>query len=132
MWLRGVDESKEPPPAPVRVEEEARVARGPKIRCRACRSVVTDAAARVEAHGAHTHRRVNPSGVDFHVGCFEPAPGCITEGAPTLYWTWFPGCAWQLALCRACHAHLGWRFTGEQTFWGLILDRLVEDQVEDD
>ena len=107
MWLRGVDESKEPPPAPVRVEEEARVARGPKI-------------------------RVNPSGVDFHVGCFEPAPGCITEGAPTLYWTWFPGCAWQLALCRACHAHLGWRFTGEQTFWGLILDRLVEEANEGD
>lgn len=94
--------------------------------CAACRAPITDRAERREVHGAHEHRRVNPSGVDFHVGCFGRAPGAAAEGEATTYWTWFPGYAWSMALCRACGAHLGWRFSGPDTFWGLILPRLVE------
>ncbi len=98
------------------------------IRCKACRKVVTTRGARIEVHGAHEHRRVNPIGVDFHLGCFAAAPGCLAEGPPTLFWTWFPGHAWQIASCLGCGDHLGWAFTGEQAFWALILPHLVDDE----
>src|SRR5262245_12372543 len=116
-------------PAPSRdVDDE--VTRGGDerpIRCAACRHEVTSRAARVSVHGAHEHRRVNPIGIDFHLGCFGEAPGCLSEGQPTLFWTWFPGYAWRIASCRACGDHLGWTFCGEETFFGLILDRLIDE-----
>lgn len=125
--LRGVRDSDEPPgPPPERAladELDEPPAERP-IRCAACGHPVTHEGARVSVHGAHEHRRVNPSGVDFHVGCFSEAPGCVGEGTPTSFWTWFPGYAWRLAHCRGCGAHLGWEFTGERAFWGLILPRL--------
>lgn len=95
------------------------------IRCKACRSVITTRGARIEVHGAHEHRRVNPSGVDFLLGCYREAPGCIVEGVPTFFWTWFPGYAWQIASCRTCGDHLGWAFSGDGSFFGLILPRLL-------
>ena len=67
---------------------------------------------------------MNPEGTVFVIGCFAQAPGCVAIGAPMLEWTWFPGCRWQVALCRACGEHLGWRYTGADTFHGLILERL--------
>lgn len=98
------------------------------IRCKACRRAVTTRSAKIEVHGAHAHRRVNPSGVDFHLGCFASAPGCVAEGTPTTFWTWFPGYAWQIASCRGCGDHLGWAFSGERAFFALILPHLVEDE----
>lgn len=92
--------------------------------CAACGHAITSARERIEVHGAHEHRRVNEHGFDFHLGCFARAPGCFEEGAPTLRWTWFPGSAWQVAGCRGCGAHLGWRFSGEADFHGLVLARL--------
>ena len=123
--LRGDRAPKSPPPAP-EARSEAKPADERALRCAACGASITSERARIEIHGAHEHRRVNPSGADFHVGCFADAPGCRTEGVPTTHWTWFPGCAWQIALCRACGAHLGWAFTGEAKFFGLILPRLRE------
>jgi hypothetical protein len=113
-------------PAPDAIDQTERVDDQRLLRCAACGAVVTTWAAKVSVHGAFEHRRVNPSGVDFHLGCFGEAPGCFGEGAPTLFWTWFPGYAWQIASCRRCREHLGWVFHGETTFYGLILSRLKE------
>lgn len=110
-----------------RERDERDLASQRAILCGTCQTTITTRAARIDVHGAHEHRRVNPSGVDFHLGCFSVAPGCLVEGTPTLFWTWFPGYAWQLASCRACGDHLGWAFSNaERLFWGLILARLVE------
>ena len=53
------------------------------------------------------------------------AAGCSEVSDPSSYWSWFPGCSWQVSLCRRCSAHLGWRFSGAARFYGLIVDRLT-------
>lgn len=30
---------------------------------------------------------------------------------PSTEFSWFPGYAWQIALCKRCQIHIGWRFT---------------------
>ena len=124
---QGAPGAPEPPPAVDAQEDDADVEPARAIRCAACRHPVTTERERVEVHGAHEHRRVNPSGLDFHVGCFARAPGCAAQGEPTQHWTWFPGYAWRIALCACCGAHLGWAFSGAGTFHGLILARLLRD-----
>jgi hypothetical protein len=125
--VRGEGEPPKPPEHGVEERDAVDVGDQRAIRCAACRSAITTRASRIEVHGAHEHRRVNPSGVDFVVRCFSEAPGCLCEGRPTLFWTWFPGYAWRIASCRACSEHLGWAFSGEGTFFGLIVSRLLED-----
>lgn len=126
LWLlQDEDRGGRTPEAREGDEREARTRRA--ILCGACKSVITTRGSRIEVHGAHEHRRVNPSGVDFHLGCFARAPGCLVEGDPTTFWTWFPGYAWQIASCRACGDHLGWAFSGDRSFFGLILPRVIEE-----
>jgi hypothetical protein len=103
---------------------------GMRIVCRNCLATVCRPGDRAEYGGKHAHVFFNPSGLVFEIGCFARAPGCAATGQPTTEFTWFPGRAWQLALCRSCQAHLGWRYadTGGSgsAFFGLILDRLEE------
>jgi len=81
--------------------------------------------------GEHAHTFTNPHGLRFRIGCFADVTGCLVEGEPTTYWTWFPGYAWQMENCGSCRTHLGWRFRAPQhLFHGLILDRLAE--IEED
>lgn len=80
--------------------------------------------------GRHIHRRTNPAGLEFELGCFGKAPGAAALGEPTTEHSWFGGYAWCFDLCRGCGTHLGWYFDGsEPPFHGLILNRL---QLEDD
>lgn len=108
--------------------EEERVdrARRRQLLCARCLLPVTDDEARFEALGRHEHVCANPHGFAYHIGCFTTAPGCVGIGPEESYWSWFPGYSWQLALCRGCHGHLGWRFRAAASiFYGLILDRLL-------
>jgi hypothetical protein len=51
-------------------------------------------------------------------------------GEPSSEWSWFPGMRWRLALCGTCDSQLGWHFEGQAPpFWGLILDRLIEEAI---
>ena len=99
-----------------------------RLYCLRCQALVTDSGARVERRGRHVHVFVNPEGLEFRIGCFARAPGCRSVGAATRQWTWFPGFAWQVAVCSGCGAHLGWRYSGADadSFHGLILATLVE------
>jgi hypothetical protein len=98
-----------------------------EITCAACGGGVTREKARVAVNGAHVHTFKNPSAIDYTIGCFDEAHGCVGVGERSTVWTWFPGFAWQVALCGRCGAHLGWAFDGEASrFWGLILERLCE------
>lgn len=95
--------------------------------CKACRAKITPEDARVEVQGRHVHVFCNPYGLVFEIGCFANAVGCVAYGLPSSEFTWFPGYEWQVALCRGCRAHLGWRYVGIHggEFHGLILAHLV-------
>ena len=101
------------------VEEER------EIVCAACGHGITREKARTEIKGAHVHTFKNPSAIDYTIGCFREAHGASAFGERSTVWTWFPGYAWQVALCARCGAHLGWSFHGDgSVFWGLVLERL--------
>ena len=95
------------------------------MRCATCGAEVTRREQAMTVNGRHEHAFFNPAGIAFEIRCFRLAPGATARGEPTAEFTWFSGYRWQLALCTACHAHLGWRFTGESSFHGLIAARLV-------
>jgi len=71
---------------------------------------------------------MNPAGLLFHIGCFAQAIGCTVIGPDSFEYPWFVGFAWRYAMCANCASHLGWSFRsdGKPSFFGLILDRLVE------
>lgn len=96
------------------------------ILCRACSHLITHASSKREVAGKHVHLRLNPSAFAFIFGCFATAPGCTIRGAPTEEATWFAGCRWQYAHCAQCQVHLGWAFTGADSFFALLLERLIE------
>lgn len=94
--------------------------------CAGCRHPVTTERERMQVRDRHEHTCANPHGFVYRIGCFRQAPGCVAVGAPDHDFSWFPGYAWQVALCRRCQVHLGWRFrAGGDGFHGLVLDRLV-------
>ena len=97
--------------------------------CAECLHAVTSTTARIEMSGRHAHTFANPHGFVFHIGCFAVAPGCATGSDPSNEFSWFPGYAWQVAVCRGCGTHLGWLFrSGDSRFHGLIVDRLAETE----
>lgn len=100
---------------------------GRPLVCSACRTAITTGSQRVARGGSHEHQFRNPHEQLFRIGCFASAPGCVSQGAATEQWTWFPGYAWQVALCGGCGMHLGWRYrdTGADMFYGLIVARLM-------
>jgi hypothetical protein len=100
-----------------------------RLLCRACKAPITADEHRISIEGRHVHRRVNPFGIEFELGCFAAAPGAATLGEPTAEHSWFAGYAWSFACCGRCGEHLGWVFEGaEPTFHGLISNRLEEEQ----
>jgi len=109
-------------------EQRTETGRGARLLCRACGAGITDEAQRRSANGSHSHTRANPSGVRFTFGCFREAPGCRCLGAATDEHTWFAGCRWRIAACGGCGEHLGWMFSGADSFFGLILLRLVGEK----
>jgi len=97
------------------------------ILCRACKQKITSPDAKAEMDGRHVHTFRNPSNMEFTIGCFSIAVGCLNIGIPTTESTWFEGFGWRLALCVNCYTHMGWEFSRDKTrFHGLILDKLVE------
>jgi hypothetical protein len=95
------------------------------ICCVVCGTEVTRQQQAMAVNGRHEHAFFNPAGVAFEIRCFRQAPGTVPQGEPTAEFTWFAGYHWQVALCSVCHAHLGWRFTNEGAFYGLIGTRLI-------
>jgi hypothetical protein len=93
---------------------------------------VVEAVASTEVSGSHRHTFCNPAGLVFEVGCFAEAPGCVAIGEASEFFSWFPGYAWRVGICRGCTAHLGWSYGEGPDFWGLVLDRLFECAEGDD
>ena len=92
--------------------------------------MITSDRARFEIAGAHTHTFVNPAGLVFEIGSFRHAPGCVGVGPQEHFFSWFPGYAWRVQLCRGCGAHLGWSYGARPDFYGLVLERLDDGSDE--
>lgn len=92
--------------------------------CKICEEKITHENNRIAINTSHEHDCVNPAGVNYQIGCFDQAPGCTCIGPASIEHTWFPGYYWQISLCSNCHEHIGWCFKNNDSFYGLILNRL--------
>ena len=113
------------PPQASKQEQESQTDDDPALLCIGCRGAITSKREAIEIAGAHCHTCTNPHGFTYTIGCFTQAPGTRAEGPKISADSWFLGYRWQLALCGGCQLHLGWRFSGPDAFYGLILNRLL-------
>ncbi len=93
--------------------------------CAWCHTAVAKDRDRFKIDGKDEFSFSNPDGLLFHIITFSEISGCQQNGVPTLDDTWFPGCAWSYCLCGECGVHLGWFYTGQHDFAGLIRDRII-------
>lgn len=110
----------------VAVDSPEAVAPPPPVMCGQCFSVVTSDDEAIAVCGEHAHRCVNPAGFIFDIRCFREVEGVVSTSRPETWFSWFKGHAWETIVCQTCSHHLGWRFTGPSTFYGLIGSALSE------
>merc|ERR1712029_222734 len=79
---------------------------------------------------------VNPGGAVHETLTLYKVQNTRTEGQPQTQFSWFPGYAWEMLICK-CNSHLGWRFTTQQRhlqpkkFYGITV-RSVKPKFEVD
>jgi len=97
--------------------------------CSGCLNRITRNDVQINVNGSHKHVFVNPQGLVFELGCFAWAVNCVGTGPSTSEFSWFSGYQWQITVCLQCLKHLGWKYEApdKNGFYGLILDRLVEE-----
>jgi hypothetical protein len=112
------------------LQDDPALPRSDFILCRFCHAAITTRQQALAVGDNHQHRFINPSGLQFLIGCFRLAPGCDISGRATAEYSWFQGYVWQLAKCSDCGEHLGWFFQNGEAdqFYGLIVDKLVRYQ----
>ena len=113
----------------VSVDSRMEKSQGRRLCCAVCQFSITDYAQAMKIEQKHIHQERNPGGILFRFACYQHAPGCGHFGEFTYEYTWFEGYQWCNALCVSCSTQLGWCFTGERTFFGLILEQLVDCKI---
>ena len=93
--------------------------------CAWCHNRVANEKDRFPYNGKDEFTFRNPEGIRFAIITFSRTLGCRQAGVPTLEHTWFPGHAWSYCQCDACGQHLGWYYSGQYEFVGLIIARIV-------
>ncbi len=93
--------------------------------CVACSKKITNDKERFPYEGETEFHFTNPDGYVFDIITFLTADGCREEGSPILEFTWFKDHAWSYTVCNRCGLHLGWKYTGKFSFYGLIKNRIV-------
>jgi hypothetical protein len=95
--------------------------------CAWCLNRVANEKDRFRYEGRDEFTFSNPEGIRFEIITFSQTLGCRRSGVPTLAleYTWFAGHAWSYCHCDSCSQHLGWFFSGQFDFAGLIKNRLV-------
>lgn len=111
------------PPAP-QTEDHSELRADKAIECAICGAVITHQDQALAINNRHQHAFFNPAGIAFELRLFRRAPGVSPQGEASADFTWFPGYQWQIVLCTVCRSHLGWLFSADQTFFGLIANRL--------
>ena len=93
-------------------------------RCRNCHNKIALLSDKISIEGKNLHIFKNPAGIFFRVVCFTNAPGSVIASDFTDEHTWFAGYRWSVSLCSSCYIHIGWLYSGQNEFYGLIADRL--------
>jgi hypothetical protein len=93
--------------------------------CAWCHNRVANEKDRFPYDGNDEFTFANPEGIRFVVITFARTIGCEELGSPTLENTWFAGHAWSFCQCDRCGQQLGWYYSGQHQFAGLIKDRIV-------
>ena len=94
--------------------------------CIVCNKKITSDKDRFEFNNQSEFQFTNPDRYYFNIITFCTADGCREMGEPTMEFTWFPGHSWSFAVCSRCSSHLGWKYRGEFSFYGLIKSRLIK------
>jgi len=94
--------------------------------CIACNKKITSDKERFEYNDQSEFQFINPNGFYYDIITFEAADGCFEVGEPKLDFTWFDGHKWSFAVCSRCSNHLGWKYNGKYSFFGLIKSRLIK------
>lgn len=94
--------------------------------CIACNKKITSDKERFDYNSQSEFQFINPSDYHFDIITFESADGCFEVGEPTMEFTWFDGHEWSFAICSRCSNHLGWKYRGKYSFFGLIKSRLIK------
>ena len=93
--------------------------------CAACLKKITSEKFRFFYDHLSEFTFTNPGGYSFDIITFYKAEGCFAIGEPTFDHSWFKDHAWSICLCKGCGTHLGWRYSGEFSFFGLIRRKLL-------
>jgi len=93
--------------------------------CAWCLNRVANEKDRFQHGGKDEFAFTNPAGLRFEIITFSQTLGCRQVGKPTFEHSWFPGYAWSYCHCEQCSQHLGWCYTGQHEFVGLIRNRIV-------
>ena len=93
--------------------------------CAWCHNRVANERDRFPYDGKDEFTFANPEGTRFAIITFARTLGCRDMGAPTLEHTWFAGHAWSFCQCDRCGQQLGWYYSGQHQFAGLIKSRIV-------
>jgi hypothetical protein len=93
--------------------------------CAWCLNRVANEKDRFSYNGKNEFGFSNPEGIHFEIITFSQTVGCRQHGPPTFDDTWFPDHAWSFCHCSECEQHLGWYYSGEHEFAGLIKPRIV-------
>ncbi len=94
--------------------------------CLICSKKITSDKDRFLFNDQSEFQFTNPGGFIFDIITFDSADGCLDTGIPTMEFTWFQGHFWSYAMCSRCGSHLGWRYSGQYSFYGLIKSRLIK------
>ncbi|HSL90445.1 MAG TPA: cereblon family protein [Ignavibacteriaceae bacterium] len=94
--------------------------------CLKCNKKITEDKERFLYDSQSEFRLTNPEGYVFDIITFKSADGCREEGIPTREFTWFKNHSWCFAKCSRCGLHLGWKYSGKFSFFGLIKSRLIK------
>ena len=94
--------------------------------CIVCNKKITSDKNKFEYNEQSEFQFINPGGYYYNILTFSSADGCKEMGEPTIEFTWFEGHNWSYAVCSRCSNHLGWKYAGKYSFYGLIKSRLVK------
>lgn len=94
--------------------------------CLMCNNKITEDKERFFYENKSEFQFTNPDGYNFDLITFKVADGCREQGIPTTDFTWFKEHSWCFALCSRCGVHLGWKYSGKYSFYGLIKARLIK------
>lgn len=93
--------------------------------CLLCNKKITSDKDRSFYNDRSEFQFTNPGGFIFEIITFSSADGCLEAGEPTPEFSWFPQHSWSYAICSRCNSHLGWKYIGKNSFYGLIKSRLI-------